>query len=73
MTLSGADELDPTPTRFPRFFFTTFLDVLIPTGGAPQDTPAPAERVAFCIDNRSEFLAGEDGVAVVNPLLSTCA
>jgi len=71
MTLSGADELDPTPTRFPRFFLTTFLDVLIPTGGEPHDNPAPAERVAFCVDSRSEFFAGEDGVAVADPLLST--
>mmetsp|Transcript_26295 Transcript_26295/g.56712 ORF Transcript_26295/g.56712 Transcript_26295/m.56712 type:complete len:492 (-) Transcript_26295:130-1605(-) len=53
-------ETEPTPTRLPRFFFTTFFDA--PTGGADHDTPDPAGRPGLEVENRSAgaFTDGAD-------------
>lgn len=61
----------PTPTRLPRFFFTTFLEVTpgvppmpMPMGGADQDTPEPVGSVALVTDIKSTG-AGAADTAIV--------
>mmetsp|Transcript_42375 Transcript_42375/g.88956 ORF Transcript_42375/g.88956 Transcript_42375/m.88956 type:complete len:446 (+) Transcript_42375:260-1597(+) len=52
----------PTPTRLPRFFFTTFL---APMEGADHETPDPAGRDLWVTERRSEGAGAGVVVAVL--------
>mmetsp|Transcript_19641 Transcript_19641/g.42660 ORF Transcript_19641/g.42660 Transcript_19641/m.42660 type:complete len:291 (-) Transcript_19641:367-1239(-) len=73
---AGAAAELPTPTRLPRFFFTTFLEVtpgvpIMPMGGADQDTPEPVGSVALDVDIRSTG-AGDAEMASVGAAAVGC-